>query len=51
MKIPNEEKERLIFYLDNAIKGLNENLTNLRNQIKFFIGEKQKLQNIRKYIK
>ena len=51
MKIPNEEKEQLVFYLDHAIAGLSDQLANLRKQIKFFTNEKTKLQKIRKCIK
>ena len=51
MKIPNEEKKQLIFYLDNAISGITKQLQELRQQIKFFIDQKTKLQSIRKFIK
>jgi len=51
MKIPNEEKKQLIVYLDNAISGVTEQLQQLRQQIKFFLDQKVKLQKIRKFIK
>ena len=51
MKIPNEEKELLRGYLDNAISGITKQLQELRTQIKFFTDQKAKLQSIRKFIK
>lgn len=51
MKIPNEEKELLRGYLDNAISGITEQLQELRSRIKFFTDQKSKMQSIRKFIK
>ena len=51
IKLEGEEKAELIKYLDGAITHLETQIEPLRKQLKFYIGEKIKLQKIRKCIK
>ena len=51
MKLPDNEKKNLILYLTTAINSVSERLMNLRKEVKYFMGELKKLQQIRKAIK